>query len=150
MNASERLSAGLKALPNKSSSFASTQAAWRFYGNESVSLQVLQEPLTAAAHEGITQHCSDYALCVHDWSRLNYKHIKNQILMRSLTPYGVGYDLQTSLIVSDQTGQPLAPVAQRLVSVGAVTPPTAKPNRWCILLIGKGIPSLISAGGWCG
>ena len=28
----------------------------------------------------------------------------------------VGYDLQTSLIVSDQNGQPLAPVAQRLVS----------------------------------
>jgi hypothetical protein len=28
----------------------------------------------------------------------------------------MGYDLQTSLIVSDQTGQPLALVAQRLVS----------------------------------
>jgi hypothetical protein len=29
---------------------------------------------------------------------------------------GTAYDLQTSLIVSDQNGQPLAPVAQRLVS----------------------------------
>ncbi|MDD2722815.1 MAG: hypothetical protein PHH59_02165 [Methylovulum sp.] len=28
----------------------------------------------------------------------------------------VGYDLQSSLIVSDRTGLPLAPVAQRLVS----------------------------------
>jgi len=28
----------------------------------------------------------------------------------------VGYDLQTSLIISDQTGQPIAPVAQRLVT----------------------------------
>jgi len=28
----------------------------------------------------------------------------------------VGYDLQSSLILSDQTGQPLAPVAQRLVT----------------------------------
>lgn len=93
MNASERLSAGLKALPNKSSSFASTQAAWRFYGNESVSLQVLQEPLTAAAHEGITQHCSDYALCVHDWSRLNYKHIKKSDSYAITHPYDVGYDL---------------------------------------------------------
>jgi hypothetical protein len=116
MNASERLSAGLKALPNKSSSFASTQAAWRFYGNESVNLQVHQEPLTAAAHGGISQHCSDYALCVHDWSHLNYKHINKSDTYAITHRYDVGYDLQTSLIVSDQTGQPLAPVAQRLVS----------------------------------
>jgi len=60
MNSSERLSAGLKALPDKISSFASTQAAWRFYRNESISLSVLQEPLTAAAHEGIAEHCSQY------------------------------------------------------------------------------------------
>ncbi len=53
MNSSERISAGLKALPDKISSFASTQAAWRFYNNDKVSLQALQEPLTAAAHEGI-------------------------------------------------------------------------------------------------
>lgn len=116
LNASERLSAGLKALPNKSSSFASTQAAWRFYGNKSVSLQVLQEPLTAAAHEGIAQHCRAYALCVHDWSHLNYKHLNKSDTYAITHQYDVGYDLQTSLIVSDQTGQPLAPVAQRLVS----------------------------------
>jgi len=48
MNSSDPLSAGLKALPDKVSSFASTQAAWRFYQNESVSLPKLQEPLTAA------------------------------------------------------------------------------------------------------
>lgn len=116
MNASERLSAGLKALPNKTSSFASTQAAWRFYGNESVTLQALQQPLTAAAHEGIVQHCREYALCVHDWSRLSYKHLNKSDTYAITHEQDVGYDLQTSLIVSDQTGQPLAPVAQRLVS----------------------------------
>jgi hypothetical protein len=31
MNATDPLSAGLRALPDKSSSFASTQAVWRFY-----------------------------------------------------------------------------------------------------------------------
>jgi len=35
MNSSDPLSAGLKALPDKINSFASTQAAWRFYQNES-------------------------------------------------------------------------------------------------------------------
>ena len=116
MNASERLSAGLKALPDKNSSFASTQAAWRFYGNESVSLQVLQAPLTVAAQEGIAQHCHDYALCVHDWSHLNYQHINKSDTYAITHEHDVGYDLQSSLIVSDQTGQPLAPVALRLVS----------------------------------
>jgi len=75
MNSSEPLSAGLKALPDKTDSFASTQAAWRFYANGTISLPTLQEPPTAAAHESIVRHCSQYALCVHDWSRLSYKHL---------------------------------------------------------------------------
>ncbi|WP_208976552.1 hypothetical protein [Methylotuvimicrobium buryatense] len=45
-------------MPNKISSFASTQAAWRFYQNESVCLSKLQEPLISAMHEGIAEHCS--------------------------------------------------------------------------------------------
>ncbi|HMT94993.1 hypothetical protein [uncultured Thiothrix sp.] len=49
MKTGTALSTGLKALPDKVSSFASTQAAWRFYANESVSLPVLQAPLTKAA-----------------------------------------------------------------------------------------------------
>ncbi|MDP2902684.1 MAG: hypothetical protein Q8N96_06205 [Methylovulum sp.] len=116
MNSSEPLSAGLKALPDKTGSFASTQAAWRFYANESVSLSILQEPLTAAAHEGIEKHCDQYALCVHDWSRLNYKHLNKTDTYAITHETDVGYDLQSSLVVSDQTGLPLAPVAQRLVS----------------------------------
>lgn len=103
-------------MPNKISSFASTQAAWRFYANESVSLSILQGPLTAAAHEGIAKHCSQYALCVHDWSRLGYKHINKTDTYAITHETDVGYDLQTSLVLSGQTGQPLAPVAQRLVS----------------------------------
>ncbi|MDP2178685.1 MAG: hypothetical protein Q8K19_09285, partial [Methylicorpusculum sp.] len=116
MNSSERLSAGLKALPDKISSFASTQAAWRFYQNESVSLSKLQEPLTVAAHQGILAHCMNFALCVHDWSRLSYKHANKPDTYAITHDTDIGYDLQTSLIISDQTGQPLAPVAQRLVS----------------------------------
>jgi len=62
MNVSEALSAGLKAKPNKLSRFASTQAAWRFYKNEAVTLAKLQEPLTAAAHEGISKSLSGLCL----------------------------------------------------------------------------------------
>jgi len=120
INSSERLSAGLKALPDKIISFASTQATWRFFGNESVSLSVLQEPLTAAAHEGIASHCSQYALCKHDWSHLNYKNLNKTDTYAITHQTDVGYDLKTSLIVSAQNGQPLAPVGQRLVSAGGI------------------------------
>jgi hypothetical protein len=116
LNSSEPLSAGLKALPDKVGSFASTQAAWRFYANESVTLAKLQEPLTAAAHEGVADHCDEYALCVHDWSRLSYKHRNKPDTYAITHATDIGYDLQTSLLVSDRDGQPLAPVAQRLVS----------------------------------
>lgn len=103
-------------MPDKTESFASTQAAWRFYANGSVSRPILQGPLTAAAHEGIQKYCQQYALCVHDWSRLSYKHLNKADTYAISHEADVGYDLQTSLIVSDRTGSPLAPVAQRLVS----------------------------------
>jgi hypothetical protein len=117
LNGSEPLSAGLKALPDKCrSSFASTQAAWRFYQNPATTLAKLQEPLTEAAHQGIQAHCRHHALCVHDWSRLHYKHANKPDTYTITQKHDVGYDLQTSLIVSDQSGLPVAPVALRLVS----------------------------------
>ena len=116
MNVSSSLSAGLKALPDKVSSFASTQAAWRFYSNPAVSLSVLQEPLTKAAQMGVTTSCDNYALCVHDWSRIAYKHANKADRHVMTHEYDVGYDLQSSLLLNDTAGQPIAPVAQRLVS----------------------------------
>jgi hypothetical protein len=122
MNSSEPLIAGLKALPDKISGFASTQAAWRSYADGSVSLPTRQGPLTAAAHEGIVRHCSQYALCVHHWWRPSYKHLNKTDTHVTSAPCGCharnrwGYGLQSSLIVSDRTGLPLASVAQRQVS----------------------------------
>lgn len=116
MNVSEPLSAGLKAATDGVSSFAHTQAAWRFYANEAVSLPILQAPLTVAAREGIEAYCQDYALCIHDWSHVVYRH-QNKPDRYALTHQAdSGYDLQSSLVISDRTGQPIAPVAQCLVS----------------------------------
>lgn len=118
MNSTETLAAGLRALPVKGkTSFASTQAAWRFYQNDKITLDKLAEPLLEAAHSGIRTHCQAYALCVHDWSRLNYrKHTRKQDRYQITHETDVGYDLQSSLILNDQTGEPIAPVAQRLVT----------------------------------
>jgi len=118
MNSSHPLAAGLRSLPEKGKqSFASTQAVWRFYKNEKVSLQQLSEPLLDAAHAGIGSQCRKYALCVHDWSRLNYrKHTSKEDRYQMTHKTDVGYDLQSSLIVSDSTGKPIAPVAQRILT----------------------------------
>ena len=64
LNSTDTLSAGLKAIPDKNTSFASTQAAWRFYKNDSVTLKKLHAPLLTAAHSNIGLHCHQYALCV--------------------------------------------------------------------------------------
>jgi hypothetical protein len=129
LNVTDILSAGLRALPTKTTSFASTQAAWRFYKNDSVTLAKLHEPLLLAAHDSIAKHCSDYALCVHDWSHLNYKHASKQDKYQISHETDVGYDLQSSLILSDQTGLPLAPVAQRLVTANG-SYSTYQPNEF--------------------
>jgi hypothetical protein len=49
--------------------------------------------------------------------RLTYrKHASKLDKVQITHETDVGYDLQSSLILSDQTGQPIAPVAQRLVT----------------------------------
>ena len=117
LNSNDALSSGLRPLPTEITSFASTQAAWRFYKNDSVTLQKLQEPLLQAAHDNAVTHCKDYALIIHDWSRLNYRKHQSKLDKYQIShETDVGYDLQSSLLISDKTGLPLAPVALRLVT----------------------------------
>ncbi|MEZ5534334.1 MAG: hypothetical protein R3F02_13070 [Thiolinea sp.] len=105
MNVSQSQAAGLRSLPNKVSSFASTQAAWRFYDNERVTLPALAAPLLERAHLQVERYCTDYALCVHDWSRLNYRRHSNKSDRYPMThETDVGYELQSSLLVSDTQG----------------------------------------------
>lgn len=117
LNSNDALSSGLRPLPTEITSFASTQAAWRFYKNDSVTLQKLQEPLLQAAHDNAVTHCKDYTLIIHDWSRLNYRKHQSKLDKYQIShETDVGYDLQSSLLISDKTGLPLAPVALRLVT----------------------------------
>lgn len=63
----------MKSLPSGPSSMADTQALWRFLNNPRVKPVDLSSPLLAMAREGLAQDCQDYALAVHDWSRLNFR-----------------------------------------------------------------------------
>ena len=113
--ATEPIAAGLRALPATSSAFASTQAAWRFYANPDVTLQALASPLIDSAREVIYNDSLAYALCIHDWTDLNYKNHSTKEGRIEIGSKGtLGYQVQTALIISDRDGRPIAPVCQSL------------------------------------
>ena len=101
--------------------FASTQAAWRFYQNERVTLPQLARPLLAAGRKAVSEQCDDYVLVVHDWSNLHYTHHAGKKDRVELSQSkDLGYELQAALLASDRTGAPLAPVSLSLRAADGV------------------------------
>lgn len=121
LHAMEHLAAGLKALPGVESSFATTQAMWRFLNNEDVTLTALAEPLRAAAQAQAARTRADYLLVMHDWSRLDFAaHTAKADRLQMTHAHDVGYELQSSLLVDAVAGLPIAPLVQNLVSAEGV------------------------------
>jgi len=115
------LAAGPTALPRLTTAFASTQAAWRFFANDTVSLPLLLEPLLEAGRQALRDSSAQYALLIHDWSILNYhRHTAkaDQILFSQGSDRG--YELASALLVDAATGDPLAPLEVRLRTTTAV------------------------------
>ncbi|WP_211709088.1 hypothetical protein [Paraburkholderia aspalathi] len=121
MNVTQKLSHGAKALLDGSAAFAHTQALWRFLRNDQIDLPKLAQPLLALAHEEVPKVCDTYALVMHDWSRLNFhRHTSKTDKVQMTHATDVGYELQSSLLVSDRDGQPITAPAQNLVSADGV------------------------------
>ena len=117
----------MKALPDSKTSFAHTQALWRFLHNDSVTPSALAQPLLTGAQEAIHACCQHYTLVAHDWSRLNYhRHTSKSDRHQMTHATDVGYELQSSLLIGDQHGEPLAPVAHNL-RTGPCTLSTYRP-----------------------
>lgn len=110
LHPSERPAAGSRAVPSITEAFASTQAAWRFYSNPDVTLPGLIAPLQDHARDEVSRHCQSYALVVHDWSDLHYGAHTSKSDRKPLGK-DLGYELATALLLSDQDGQPIAPVS---------------------------------------
>jgi hypothetical protein len=116
VNVNQKLSSGMKAVADSTTAFAHTQGLWRFLHNDAVDLPTLSEPVVAMAKAEVPQACADYALAVHDWSRLNYySHNSKRDRIQLSHETDVGYDLQSTILVSDRDGLPIAVPAQNLV-----------------------------------
>jgi hypothetical protein len=120
--ASQALASGIHALPETRSVFAAAQAAHRFLNNPRVTLRALAKPLVEAARREAASGCDRWALVVHDWSQLMYPghHAKEDRVALSSRGGPEGYELQTTLVVSDRDGTPLAPVAMSLRAADGV------------------------------
>lgn len=117
MNCTGPLAAGAKALPDGVQAFAHTQAMWRFLANRRVTPKELSVPLLAAAREAVSADGGEYVLSIADWSRVNYGgHTSKQDRLQMTHATDVGYELQSSVLVSAENGAPLCVPVQNLVT----------------------------------
>lgn len=101
---------------DSTTSFAHTQGLWRFLHNDAVGLAQLSEPVMALARAETPLSCDEYVLSVHDWSRLNYyRHPSKRDRVQMTHKTDVGYELQSTILVSDRDGMPIAVPTLNLV-----------------------------------
>jgi len=117
MKVQQRATNGFKVLMNNDA-LAQVQAVWRFLNNPKVTIQDLFTPVTTHLEQEIENKCNKYALIASDWSNIDYRNHES----KSDRIYVKGkdtckqnmYDLQSSLALSDVTGEPIAPVVHNL------------------------------------
>ncbi len=118
MNAKQKVANGISLFKAETDNFSQVQASWRFYNNENVTIEALQEPILEDALNAINCEKSDYILCATDWSHVDYKHhhAKDDKIKRASAgaSYASGYDLQSTLAMSAVTGGPIAIVPQEI------------------------------------
>ena len=117
MNVVQAVAAGVKALPRTGTTFAATQAAWRFFANPRVTLGKLVEPLRECGRQGCDESASGYVLLVHDWSKMDYDGHRSKIDLTQLSQkLDRGYELTGVLLVDAADGEPLAPMGISVLS----------------------------------
>jgi Transposase DDE domain len=109
------LAAGPRLLPDAASTHAAAMAAWRFYLNPRTTFTRLAQPLLDAAADAASRHCQTFALVPLDWSVLDYRaHPSKTDRTQIGNSKTLGYKLLSALLLSDQDGQPLAPLCAQL------------------------------------
>jgi len=104
---------GIAVPANVATSFAVTQATWRFLDNDRVTPQALVAPLRHFARQQLAN--SRYALAVIDWSKIDYKkHTAKRDIVQLTHEHDIGYELTTHLLVSAENGRAIAPIQMHL------------------------------------
>jgi hypothetical protein len=121
-------------LPSGVTSFAETQAAWRFYNNPRIELAELIEPLRNYARQQLAHAPGEFVLLVHDWCKLSFpEHASKRDQAQLTAGDNRGYEISSVLAVDGMTGTPLAPVemhlrtAEGMLSTRSV-PPAVTPH----------------------
>ncbi|WP_140048579.1 hypothetical protein [Thioflexithrix psekupsensis] len=84
-------------------------------------MATLAQPLLMEAHKGVAERCDKYALCVHDWSMVNFGKHQSKLDRKQRTHKNdIGYELQTALLLNDRNGEPFAPIVQNVVTDAGV------------------------------
>jgi hypothetical protein len=120
--ACQSIASGIHAVPEVSMAMAAAQGAYRFLNNDRVTLRALAQPLIEAARSEIASACDQWCLIVHDWSQLMYPehNAKGDRVTLSSRHVPEGYELLSTLAVSDRDGSPLAPVAMSMRAADGV------------------------------
>lgn len=121
LSVAHRVAAGLHAEPTLHAAFNAAQAAWRFFANDSITLQGLAEPLLQAADEAIPTACRRYVLIPVDWCNLHLNtHASKEDRVELAHCSDLGYELLTALALSDHDGSPIAPLCLELRAADGV------------------------------
>jgi len=107
----------MKPLPDDVKTKSHRQGLYRLLSNSVMSPQLLAQPVIDDVRQGALNDCDQYMLVAHDWSHLNfYSHQSKKDRIQITHKTDVGYDLQSSLAVSDRNGLPIGCAAMNLVS----------------------------------
>ena len=90
----------------------------RFFNNPKVTSKDLFEPIVKYLKDEIVNQCNKFVLAMSDWSHLDYKKYTSKSELKSEnrknTCMKIGYDLQSTIAVSDISGEPIAPMVHNL------------------------------------
>jgi hypothetical protein len=121
LSSTQRVAAGFHASPTAGKPFAATQAAWRFFNNDTVTLPVLARPLLECARQEIPLACDQWLLVPMDWCHLSFGLHHSKAHRKTFRHQNVeGYELMTALAVSDRDGATLAPLCLELIAGNGV------------------------------
>lgn len=120
MSSKQRATNGLKLLLKDTEPFSQVQASWRFLNNDNVTTEALFKPIFDNLTTEIASQCNKFVLAMTDWSHIDYKKhtSKRELISENRKDNCVkkGLDLQSTLAVSDVTGEPIAPIAHNVKS----------------------------------